>query len=71
MKPNGWLWIKTDHKPYFDQISEAVDIAGFERADKSVHAITSETFTSRFETHFTEQALPTYELVLTNPGQKA
>ncbi|SMF29477.1 tRNA (guanine(46)-N(7))-methyltransferase TrmB [Pseudobacteriovorax antillogorgiicola] len=64
LKPGAFLWFKTDHKPYFDQVLPiAADLFAIEPAPQG---IPSEIYTSRFERHFTEQGLPTYEICWRN-----
>ena len=60
IKPGGFFWFKTDHKPYFDEVFPEAE-AIFSR-DIEPQGLPGEIYTSRFERHFSEQGLPKYEV---------
>ncbi|MFW7378858.1 MAG: tRNA (guanosine(46)-N7)-methyltransferase TrmB [Oligoflexus sp.] len=54
LKPGGFIWIKTDHEPYFLDICQHAEAVGFVDSGPQVNKIITETYTSRFEQHFLE-----------------
>ncbi|NRA63801.1 MAG: hypothetical protein HRU19_04920 [Pseudobacteriovorax sp.] len=66
LKPKGFLWFKTDHKPYFDDVCVSADRM-FQTAETSSDSLWQDTYTSTFENKFLSQGLPTYEKVWMKP----
>lgn len=59
IRPGGFLWFKTDHKPYFE------DVTNFARTifstDLRAYGIMAESYTSHFEDHFKSRGIATFE----------
>ncbi len=59
LKPGGSLWFKTDHRPYFEEVSQIADQVL--TANYQAKGLFSEVYISHFEKQFKERGLPTYE----------
>jgi len=60
LKPGGFVWVKTDHEPYFVDISTLAAQVGLLQSNEQASNITMESYTSRFEQHFRETGEPTF-----------
>lgn len=60
LKPDGFLWIKTDYAPYFDDICSTLDQVGFTPC-KEIKGIPAKTYTSNFENMFQQKNCSTHE----------
>lgn len=64
IKINGFFWLKTDSKSYYEQIAISLKDAGFSKQEKpDEDLILNETAESTFESLFKRQNLPIYESV--------
>jgi tRNA (guanine-N7-)-methyltransferase len=59
LKPGGFIWLKTDQKPYFDNAEAAFTKSGFKKITTPAGILTEE-YETTFETRYKEQNLPTY-----------
>jgi tRNA (guanine-N7-)-methyltransferase len=68
LKPEGFLWLKTDQKPYFDAAVAGCLAAGFvESRIPDPLAIYSRPFESTFERKFRLDGLTTYQAIFLRP----
>lgn len=61
LKTGGFLWIKTDHLSYFEDICQHAAQVGLQKFVPESTDIPGEIYTSRFEAHFRELGEPSYE----------
>lgn len=64
IRKGGFLWIKTDNWDYASEIQEHAKKAGFERCENRESLdvpLPTRVYTSRFERHFQEQGLETFD----------
>ncbi len=62
-KQGGFLWLKTDHHPYFIDAEMHIEASGFHKfrsTTEECQEILGETYSSTFEEYFTGQGLPFY-----------
>lgn len=61
IKNGGFIWFKTDHKPYFDEALEGSQGIA-ELAEGSMDYFAKPQYRSHFEEHFRGKGEPTYEV---------
>ncbi len=66
MTSEGWFWFKTDCEPYFSEVLAHAKALGW-REESIGTSLPTQTYTSRFERHFRDLGLATYESVLRPP----
>ena len=62
LKPDGYLWVKTDSKDYFDEITAITASQSMKRVANP--GTFPNTYCTTFEDKFNQQGLPTYEAYL-------
>lgn len=63
LKPNGFLWFKTDSLDYFVSTQTLLLEAGFTEGSLKQHSCFTKNYESTFERRFKEKGEPTYESV--------
>lgn len=63
LSEGGFVWFKTDHRPYFDDAFEAFMAAGFRRKLKK-NWLTASEYKSAFQEKFVSAGLPFFETVV-------
>jgi tRNA (guanine-N7-)-methyltransferase len=62
LKPGGFLWVKTDHEPYFQQICAAAEELPLQ-ASAAASIWPDEDYTSRFEQFFQDSQQSTFAAI--------
>jgi tRNA (guanine-N7-)-methyltransferase len=61
---DGFVWLKTDHKDYYEAVAEFAPRNGFTIIDRLPETIARRDYRTIFEGLFTEQKLPIYRLFI-------
>ena len=64
LKKNGFLWLKTDHKDYFESYKNLIDYKAFIPLKKLPNMLNEKKYPTYFETLFNNQNKIIYETVL-------
>jgi tRNA (guanine-N(7)-)-methyltransferase len=59
----GFIWLKTDHREYYEAVLDAAPQFGFTVGDCLPDKIEPRDYRTRFETIFLEQRVPLYQLI--------
>jgi len=70
LRPGGFIWLKTDQRPYFDQAEAALLSAGFQPWQVPV-GIPAEAYSSSFEERFTAKKIGHFSGVWTKCASQA
>lgn len=62
IKPGGFVWFKTDHKPYFDEADKSFLSAGFTGSESETW-LSKNTYESTFESKFKLEGIPKNEKI--------
>ncbi len=60
----GFIWLKTDHKKYFDEITSTAQQYNFSVIDRLPGKIAQREYRTLFENTFTEKKIPFYQVIL-------
>jgi tRNA (guanine-N7-)-methyltransferase len=69
LSDDGFIWLKTDHKDYYEAAAGFAKQYGYEEIDRLPDIIGNREFKTIFESIFLEQDLPVYRLMLGKPGR--
>lgn len=64
LEDHGFIWIKTDHKAYHDEVTDSAAQLGFNISNQFPGKLQQRDYVTPYENIFNRQHLPVYQLIL-------